>query len=109
MAMTDPDRKKLWGQAAGTCSMCRKPLVHAADHPDDREALVGEEAHILSESRNGPRDTRAVPGMNFDGYYNRILLCRVDHRIIDGAEGQRFLNQVKLYLEDPQQLLVEMV
>ena len=83
MAMTDRDRKKLWGQAAGTCSMCRKPLVHAADHPDDREALVGEEAHIISESRNGPRGTRAVPGMNFDGYYNRILLCRVDHRIID--------------------------
>jgi pyruvate dehydrogenase E2 component (dihydrolipoamide acetyltransferase) len=37
------------------------------------------------------------------------LCLTIDHRIIDGAEGQRFLNDVKRYLEDPQQLLVEMV
>lgn len=82
MAITDRDRKKLWGPAA-TCSICRKVLVHPADHPDDREALVGEEAHIISRSPNGPRGTAAVPGMDFDGYDNFILLCRVDHRLID--------------------------
>lgn len=54
MAMTDRDRKKLWGQAAGTCSLCRKALIQDAEHPADREALTGEEAHIISESRNGP-------------------------------------------------------
>jgi pyruvate dehydrogenase E2 component (dihydrolipoamide acetyltransferase) len=37
------------------------------------------------------------------------LCATIDHRIIDGAEGQRFLNDVKRYLEDPQQLLVEMI
>jgi pyruvate dehydrogenase E2 component (dihydrolipoamide acetyltransferase) len=37
------------------------------------------------------------------------LCLTIDHRIIDGAEGQRFLNDVKRYLEDPQRLLVEMV
>ncbi len=37
------------------------------------------------------------------------LCLTIDHRIIDGAEGQRFLNDVKRYLEDPKQLLVEMV
>jgi pyruvate dehydrogenase E2 component (dihydrolipoamide acetyltransferase) len=37
------------------------------------------------------------------------LCLTIDHRIIDGAEGQRFLNDVKRYLEDPQQLLVEMI
>jgi hypothetical protein len=83
MAMTDHDRKKLWGLAAGTCSICRKGLVHTAEHPDDHDALVGEEAHIISESRNGPRGSASVPGMDFDGYYNRILLCRIDHRIVD--------------------------
>ena len=37
------------------------------------------------------------------------LCLTIDHRIIDGAEGQRFLNDVKRYLEDPQMLLAEMV
>lgn len=37
------------------------------------------------------------------------LCLTIDHRIIDGAEGQRFLNEIKRYLEDPQQLLVGMV
>ncbi|MGV0737526.1 hypothetical protein ABQF35_11130 [Mycobacterium syngnathidarum] len=83
MVMTDHDRKKLWGQAAATCSICRSALVQAAEHPEDRDALVGEEAHIISQSRNGPRGSLSVPGMDFDGYYNRILLCRVHHRIVD--------------------------
>ncbi|WP_319448959.1 MULTISPECIES: hypothetical protein [unclassified Mycobacterium] len=83
MAMTDHDRKKLWGQAAATCSICRKALVQPAEHPDDRDALLGEEAHIISASRSGPRGSASVPGMRFDGYYNRILLCRIHHRIVD--------------------------
>ena len=37
------------------------------------------------------------------------LCLTIDHRIIDGAEGQRFVNELKGYLEDPQLLLVEMV
>jgi hypothetical protein len=63
--------------------MCRKPLVEATEHPADRDAILGEEAHIISESRKGPRGTALVPGMDFDTYYNRILLCRNDHRIVD--------------------------
>jgi pyruvate dehydrogenase E2 component (dihydrolipoamide acetyltransferase) len=37
------------------------------------------------------------------------LCLTIDHRIIDGAEGQRFLNQVKRYLEEPMELFVGMV
>lgn len=37
------------------------------------------------------------------------LCLTIDHRIIDGAEGQRFVNEVKQYLEDPQMLLIGMV
>lgn len=83
MTISDRDRKKLWGQAAARCSMCRLPLVHGAEHPDDRDTLIGEEAHIISASRGGPRGERGVPGMDFDKYYNLILLCRIDHRIVD--------------------------
>lgn len=37
------------------------------------------------------------------------LCLTIDHRIIDGAEGQRFLNDVKKYLEDPATLLIRVV
>ena len=81
--MSDHDRKKLWGQAAARCSMCRKQLVATAAHAADADALIGEEAHIISASAIGPRHGDAVPGMDFDGYYNRILLCRNHHRVVD--------------------------
>jgi pyruvate dehydrogenase E2 component (dihydrolipoamide acetyltransferase) len=34
------------------------------------------------------------------------LPLTIDHRIVDGAEGQRFLNDLKRYLEEPDLLLV---
>jgi pyruvate dehydrogenase E2 component (dihydrolipoamide acetyltransferase) len=37
------------------------------------------------------------------------LPLTVDHRIVDGAEGQRFLNDLKKYLEEPELLLASMV
>lgn len=36
------------------------------------------------------------------------LCLTIDHRIIDGAEGQRFLNEVRQYLEEPQSLFIGM-
>ncbi len=37
------------------------------------------------------------------------LPLTIDHRIVDGAEGQRFMNDLRRFLEDPEQLLVNMV
>jgi pyruvate dehydrogenase E2 component (dihydrolipoamide acetyltransferase) len=37
-----------------------------------------------------------------------ISLC-FDHRVVDGAEATEFMNEVKMHLEDPDLLLVEMV
>jgi pyruvate dehydrogenase E2 component (dihydrolipoamide acetyltransferase) len=36
------------------------------------------------------------------------LSISLDHRVIDGFEGARFLAAVKAYLEDPHQLFAEM-
>jgi pyruvate dehydrogenase E2 component (dihydrolipoamide acetyltransferase) len=59
----------------------------------------------MQQMRDMPR---AVNGMVAIRKVMNLCLT-IDHRIIDGAEGQRFLNDVKRYLEDPQQLLVEMI
>ena len=37
------------------------------------------------------------------------LPLTIDHRIVDGAEGQRFMNDLKKYLEEPELLLASMV
>jgi pyruvate dehydrogenase E2 component (dihydrolipoyllysine-residue acetyltransferase) len=36
------------------------------------------------------------------------LMLTFDHRLIDGAEGARFVNDIKQYLENPLLLLLEM-
>ncbi len=48
----------------------------------DRESIVGDEAHIISDSPNGPR-AQAGSRENLDRYENAILLCKSDHKMID--------------------------
>src|SRR3982074_1502508 len=50
--------------------------------PGDREAVVGDEAHIAARSAACPRYGECPPDM-VDRYENLILLCRVDHKKID--------------------------
>lgn len=64
--------------------MCRQVLV--ADRTAlDREAVVGEEAHIAAQSPGGPRYGQQ-PGVAVDSYENLILLCRVHHKQVDVQE-----------------------
>ncbi|WP_422743603.1 hypothetical protein ACN27E_18350 [Mycobacterium sp. WMMD1722] len=44
---------------------------------------MGDEAHIISPSKNGPRGGVDLPDIDIDGYANRILLCKRHHQIID--------------------------
>jgi hypothetical protein len=81
MTILDRDRKILWARSHNRCAICRTRLV--ADASDvDREAVVGDEAHIIASSSVGPRGT-AAPTFNIDSYENLILLCKIDHKIVD--------------------------
>ncbi|MEY9864166.1 hypothetical protein ABH935_009820 [Catenulispora sp. GAS73] len=82
MAISDHDRKVLWGRAGGMCSKCRRQLVADAT-PTDRESVVGEEAHIVADKIDGPRGSPPLPKPELDSYGNKILLCNVCHKIID--------------------------
>jgi hypothetical protein len=82
MGIRDKDRKILWGLAGSYCAVCQQPLVADATSTDPK-AVVGDEAHIVAQSADGPRGGQQVRGGDLDGYDNLILLCRVDHKRID--------------------------
>jgi len=84
MAIDHRTRQILWGRAGATCAFpgCRRNLVRDATS-DDREVLVGEIAHIVAQSKGGPRSDAPVPDGNIDGYGNLILLCHEHHELVD--------------------------
>jgi hypothetical protein len=49
----------------------------------DDESLVGEAAHIVAESAAGPRGASPLTPEQRDKYANLILLCNVDHKVVD--------------------------
>ena len=82
MAISDKNRKILWGKSGNKCAMCRHTLVfEKTDH--DSESVVGEECHIISGAKNGPRSDVDFPRDKIDDVSNLILLCRLHHKQID--------------------------
>lgn len=62
---------------------CRRELVEEAT-ATDREVVLGEIAHIIPDSDNGPRADPTYPRLLRNEYANLILLCGVHHPIVDG-------------------------
>src|SRR5450759_3391962 len=95
MPITVRDRKLLWARAGGTCALCKSHLTADAKS-GDKDVVLGEEAHLVSEEPNGPR-FRPMPRKEVDAYANLILLCPSDHKIVD--------EQVTYYTEQRLQVL----
>ena len=82
MSITNKTRKLLWGQSGNFCAICKKKLIVEATAEDD-ESIVGEECHIISARRNGPRYDPSYSSDSLDSYDNLLLLCAVDHKMVD--------------------------
>ncbi|NHN78446.1 HNH endonuclease [Azotobacter chroococcum] len=101
MAIADGDAKLLWGRAAGICSNpdCRADLTAVLE--ETRSYNVGEMAHIIARSEQGPRGT---VGGGADTYENLILLCPTCHRHIDKSpEGTFTIEQLLNWKRDHEQ------
>lgn len=85
MSISARTRKILWGKAGVTCSFpdCTRKLVADATMLDGN-VVLGEEAHIVAQSKDGPRGEYPPPGDDIDSYENLILLCEEHHKLIDG-------------------------
>ena len=79
------DRKRLWGRAAGKCSICKIAL--ATETEIGSGLVIGEEAHIVARQPDGPRGESSLPVDQRDAYSNLILLCPTDHARIDDRQS----------------------
>ncbi len=81
--MRDKDIKILWGRSGNRCAICKIELT-----PDGDEITLGEMAHIVSRSPDGPRGSVEISTDERDDYSNLILLCPNHHKGIDKNEIQ---------------------
>ena len=84
MAISLKTHKMLWGRSGNMCAFpeCGRFLVADETLTDD-PSIVGEEAHIVAQKKDGPRGKSDLTGEQRDKYNNLILLCSIHHKIID--------------------------
>jgi hypothetical protein len=82
MPLSIKDRKILWARSGNICSFpgCDQVLVEWLGQ-DGLSTVVGEEAHIVPRSANGPRGMAGSDPS--ESAANYLLLCPTHHRVID--------------------------
>ncbi len=82
--VSNKDKHIVFLKSGGCCAFrdCRKKLVEEATAEDD-PTVVGEIAHIVADSRQGPRGAEDLSEIDRAKSPNLILLCRDHHKIID--------------------------
>src|SRR5579859_3866035 len=83
--ISEKTAKIVWARAAGLCSYpdCLKILIVSPESPNDPHAVLGQIAHIVSHSEEGPRGEELFRGVDRDGPENLLLLCGEHHILID--------------------------
>ena len=76
--MNEKEIKILWGRSGNRCAICKLELT-----PDGEKETLGEMAHIVARSAEGPRGDSLHPFNELDKYSNLVLLCPTHHTEID--------------------------
>ncbi len=76
--MREKEIKFLWGRSGNRCAICKLELT-----PDGNKETLGEMAHIVAKSEDGPRGDSSLKETDRDKYNNLILLCPTHHTEID--------------------------
>ena len=64
---------------------CAEPMIKKTAF-GTRETLIGEMAHIVSETTDGPRGKHALDAGEHNKYPNLMLLCTNHHTEVDAHE-----------------------
>lgn len=72
--------KVIWSNSGGQCAICKQKLTKKVDN---KHLVLGQECHIRSPKKNGPRFSKTYLGSKLNEPENLILLCRDHHKEID--------------------------
>ncbi|MHC9539257.1 MAG: HNH endonuclease [Vulcanimicrobiota bacterium] len=99
-----PDIKLLYGLAGARCAFpnCRTELIIESSAVSGKKQ-IGEIAHIVGHSENGPRSDHEYPREKLDTYENWILLCPTCHTKIDAMEHTYSVAELGKLKEDHEQ------
>jgi len=80
--------KVLFAQSRNLCAApnCRNKIV-APGTPVDEPAVVGQVAHIVARSPDGPRGDLNFPAAELHDEANLILLCAHHHSLVDAQDS----------------------
>lgn len=84
MAVPVTEQRKLFQRSGDMCAFprCKKALT-AKQTDSEPVASLGEIAHIVGDSANGPRGASPLTSRERNQYENLILLCNYHHQLID--------------------------
>lgn len=83
----------LWARSGNRCAypQCRTEMA-----PDGSKTTVGEIAHIVAKSPDGPRGASPLTVEERDEYDNLVLLCPTHHKIVDDSECDWSVERLRL-------------
>ena len=85
MSINQSTIKKLYGLSAGRCNICKRVLI-------EEDVQIGEMAHVIAKNPGGPRGDENLA--NDNRYENLILLCSIDHTIVDNKPNDYPVNRL---------------
>ena len=82
--ISSTDIKRLMLESAGICAFpnCNRSLV-SPDSPLEDGTVIAELAHIVAESREGPRGKEPLSEHDRNTHDNLIVLCPEHHKVVD--------------------------
>src|SRR5688572_14337293 len=101
MAVSSRTKRIVWVRDGGCCSFteCQRRLVTDAE-PGVHGAVIGDLAHIVASSADGPRGGKPPPGGEIDGADNLMLMCPTHHSQIDQQTGEYTVERLLQIKED---------
>lgn len=94
VALTERTLKIVCLEARGRCAApgCKNPVLNVDSNGEWH--VLGEIAHIVARSANGPRGNEEPEG-DRDGPGNLLLLCRSHHAEVDGMQADHPTTQLR--------------
>jgi len=106
VAIPEKDWKLLCQRSGNRCAFtdCRELLT--ASSTTDGAAVLGHVAHIVGQSRRGPRGEIDLEPEVRDSYTNLILLCTRHHKLID-SQSQTYTAAALMAMKEAHERWVE--